>query len=122
MELKMIPGTFTVCKILDPSQADLTDAYCFLCKTDTELSLVCRTQQVPAQTLEREDGWRAIRIQGKLDFSLVGVLSHIAGILAEKQIGVFAVSTFDTDYFLIKSADFQPALQALRLGGHRILS
>ena len=122
MELKIIPGTFTVCKISDPSQADLTNPYCFLCKTDTELSLVCRTQRVPAQTLEREDGWRAVRIQGKLDFSLVGVLARITGVLAEKQISVFAVSTYDTDYILTKSADFQPALQALRLGGYRILS
>lgn len=120
MELKIIPGAFTVCKISDPSQADLTDAYCFLCKTDAELSLVCRTQRAPAETLEREDGWRAFRIQGKLDFSLVGVLARITVILAQRQIGIFAVSTFDTDYILTKAADFHPALKALREEGYRI--
>ena len=120
MELKIIPGNFTICKIEDVSAADFDDAYCFLSKTDAELSLVCRTARVPANTLEREDGWRAFRIQGKLDFSLVGVLARISEILARNKIGIFAVSTFDTDYILTKAADFDRALSAMREEGYKI--
>lgn len=113
MELKVIGQRFTVCKIKDLSQVDFDDAFCFVGKTDEELSLVCATDRTPAETLEREDGWRAFRIQGVLDFSLVGILAKISSVLAENRIGLFAVSTFNTDYILTKEADFQRALEVL---------
>ena len=65
---------------------------------------MCITDNVPANVTERDDGWKAFRIQGILDFSLIGILSRIAGILAENEIGIFAVSTFNTDYILTKKA------------------
>ena len=96
MELHVIGETFTVCQISDPTQVDFTSPYYFLGRTDEELSLVCPTDRVPASATQREDGWRAFRIQGVLDFSLIGILSPIANILAENRIGIFAVSTFNT--------------------------
>lgn len=121
MEVERVEGEFTVCKVEDWSQVDLDDPLCFAGRTDRERSLVCRTERVPDNTLEREDGWRAFRIAGKLDFSLIGVLSELTGILAGAGIGVFAVSTYDTDYILVRSGDLDRALDALASSGHNIL-
>lgn len=121
MELKVLEPEFSVCKIEMLSQVDFAEEYCFLGKTDEELSLVCRTQRVPAQTLEREDGWRAFRIQGELDFSLIGILAKISAVLAEHQIGIFVVSTYNTDYVLTKQENFERALTALERVGYSIL-
>lgn len=120
MELHVIGETFTLCQISDPTQVDFTSPYYFLGRTDEELSLVCPTDRVPASATQREDGWRAFRIQGVLDFSLIGILSPIANILAENRIGIFAVSTFNTDYILTKSEDFDRALSLLAQNGYRI--
>ena len=58
---------------------------------------MCLTKDVPPNATERDDGWRTFRIQGTLDFSLIGILSEISGILADNKIGIFAVSTYNTD-------------------------
>ena len=100
MEIKKIKGDFTVCKVTDYSQVKMDAEYCFTGKTDEEKSLVCLTEDTPSNTVEREDGWRAFRIQGVLDFSLIGILSKIATLLADAGIGIFAVSTYNTDYIL----------------------
>lgn len=121
MELKRIDSCFTVCKVENYSLTDLEDEYCFTGKTDEEYSLVCRTENVPANTTERDDGWKAFRIQGVLDFSLIGILSKIATILADHKIGIFAVSTFNTDYILVKEENYEPALQALAEAGYEIV-
>lgn len=76
--------------------------YYFIGRSDEENSLVCLTEDVPDNTIIREDGWRAFYIEGVLDFSLVGILSKISTLLAENNIGIFAVSTFNTDYILVK--------------------
>ena len=121
MKIKAIEYDFSVCKVVDYSLADLDSEYVFIGKTDEERSLVCITNEVPANTLEREDGWKAFRIEGVLDFSLIGVLSKICGILAENKIGIFAVSTFNTDYILTKKEQFPSALQALENAGYEVI-
>ncbi len=70
------------------------------------------------ETAAREDGWRAFRIEGVLDFSLTGILSAISGILAENGIGIFAVSTYNTDYILVKAENLVKALDVLREAGY----
>ena len=102
IEIKKIDRDFSICKVTEISEKMLTEEYCFVGKTDEELSLVCLTSKVPQNTIEREDGWKAFRIQGILDFSLIGILAPIANILAENKIGIFAVSTYNTDYILVK--------------------
>ena len=82
-----------------------------------EISLVCRTEDAPQKTLAREDGWRAFRVKGSMDFALVGVLARLAGVLAARGIPIFAVSTFNTDYVLVKEADFDRALACLAEAG-----
>lgn len=122
MEIRRIPGDFTVCKVKDFSQVDLEAAYCFTGKTDGEKSLVCRTEDVPGNTVEREDGWRCFRIEGVLDFSLIGILAEISTLLAEESIGIFAISTFNTDYIFVKREREMDALGKLCRNGYDILT
>ena len=121
MELEKIPYSLTVCKVPDISYIDVTAGFYFIGKTDEELSLVCRTEDAPAHTIERDDGWKGFRIEGPLDLSLVGVLSKLSAVLAEQGIGIFAVSTFDTDYVLVKKENFGRALGALSGAGYTVL-
>lgn len=121
MEIKTIGREFSVCKIKDVSEVDFTKEFCFLGKTDEELSLVCITKDAPENTVEREDGFRAFRIQGVLDFSLIGILSRISTLLADNNIGIFAVSTYNTDYILTKEGDFSKALEVLSKSGYDIV-
>ena len=121
MELKRIDYHFSVCKVKELSGTDLTQEFCFVGKTDEEISLVCLTVAVPEHTTEREDGWKAFRIQGVLDFSLIGILAKISAILAENKIGIFVVSTYNTDYVLVKEADYERALCALAQAGYTIV-
>ncbi len=95
--------------------------FCFIGKTDEELSLVCITENVPDNTIEREDGWKGFRIQGVLDFSLIGILSKISGILADNKIGIFAVSTYNTDYVLMKAENFERAMDVLAQEGYQVV-
>ncbi|MBE5779692.1 MAG: ACT domain-containing protein [Clostridiales bacterium] len=120
MVLKVLPHRLTVCKVADISAIDLSCPLCFAAKTDEEVSLVCPAEHVPTETLEREDGWRAFRIEGVLDFSLIGILARISSVLAENQIGIFVVSTFNTDYILIKEENLSKGLKALKTGGYSI--
>ncbi len=120
MEIKKIDHDFSVCKVEDYSFVDLDTEYSFIGKTDEEKSLVCLTEDVPPNVTEREDGWRAFRIQGILDFSMIGVLSGISRLLAENGIAVFVISTFNTDYILTRKEDYPKALEVLGNAGYII--
>jgi len=121
MELIKLPHDLTVCKVADIADIDLSAGFYFIGKTDEELSLVCRTEDTPSRTLQREDGWKGFRIQGILDFSLIGILSALSGILARHGIGIFAVSTFNTDYILVKREQFEYALEVLSAEGYTVV-
>ena len=120
MEIKVIEGAFSVCKLSNIGQARMEDDLYFLGRTDEEISLVCRTESIPGDTVSREDGWRVFRIQGELDFSLIGILAGISAVLAENRIGIFVVSTYNTDYVLTKADDFERALGLLESRGYGI--
>lgn len=120
MEIKIIAKDFSVCKVEDFSQINLEEEFCFIGKTEEERSIVCETNNVPLNTTQREDGWKAFRIQGTLEFSLIGILAKIATILAEEKIGIFAISTYNTDYILTKTENFQRAVETLEKKGYRI--
>lgn len=121
MEIKKINYQFSVCKVKDFSLVDLEDEYCFVSKTDEENSLVCKTGNIPSNVTKRDDGWKAFRIQGVLDFSLIGILSKISNLLADNEIGIFAISTYNTDYILTKESNFEKALEVLSNGGYKIV-
>ena len=121
MEIKRLDHSFSVCKVKDYSEVDFDGEFCFLGKTDEEYSLVCITENVPDNVIERDDGWNAFRIQGVLDFSLIGILSRISTLLAENQIGIFAISTYNTDYILTKKVNYDRALTLLSDAGYKIV-
>lgn len=120
MEIRVITEEFSICKLKDYSKVDLNRPFVFTGSTDEERSLVCPTPEVPSDTLERSDGWMAFRIEGVLDFSLVGILARISDILAKGGIGIFAVSTFNTDYILTKSDRLGEALRLLSASGYNV--
>ena len=120
MKIKKLPYALSVCKVADISTVGLNDDFFFVGKTDEEISLVCKTEDVPSETTAREDGWKGFRIEGVLDFSLIGILSKISTILAENKIGIFAVSTYNTDYILVKEENFERALNVLSEAGYEI--
>ena len=120
MELKTIPYRFTVCKLMSVGDLPSCIDFCFTAKTDEEISLVCKTEDVPEKTLVRDDGWKGFRIEGVLDFSLIGILSKISAILAENKVGIFAVSTYNTDYIFVKEENFDKAINALKDNGYDV--
>lgn len=121
MEIKMLEQEFAVCQVRDYTQVNWAAEFCFTGKTDEEYSLVCATGDVPANVIRRDDGWKAFRIQGVLDFSLVGILSKIAALLAENGVPIFAISTYNTDYVLTKAEHYEKALDVLRQAGYIIV-
>lgn len=121
MEIKKLNQDFSVCQMKDYSLTNLDSEYCFIGKTDEEKSLVCITSEVPENTIQRDDGWKAFRIQGVLDFSLIGILAKIATVLADNGISIYAVSTYNTDYVLIKKENYQKALEVLQTTGYKII-
>lgn len=121
MEIKVLEQDFTVCQVADYSQVNWAAEFYFTGKTDEEYSLVCATGDVPANVIRRDDGWKGFRIQGVLDFSLVGILSKIAALLAENSIPIFAIFTYNTDYVLTKAEHYEKALDVLGHAGHMIV-
>lgn len=118
---KRLPGTLAICR-LSPNQEIPPWVWknrTFLSVTCTadELSIVCPDSAVPAD-VQCEKGWGAIKVQGPLDFSLTGILVSLAGSLAASSIPIFAVSTFDTDYILVKEQNLLQAKEVLERNGH----
>ena len=121
MELKKLPYSFTICKLTDASDINFKSEFCFFSRTDQEISLVCKTVDTPKNIIKREDGWRGFRIEGILDFSLIGILSKISTILAENKIGIFVVSTYNTDYVFVKDNSYEKAMNILSDAGYTIV-
>ena len=121
MKLRVIDGSFSICQVEEVSTGLLGSPFCFIGKTDEELSLVCPTGDVPADTLARDDGWRMFGVVGAMEFSLVGVLASLSKALADAGVGIFAVSTYNTDYILVKAEQLLRAIEALRQAGYDVV-
>lgn len=116
MRLSILSDEFTVCKLPEGERMPQAQ-WCFSGITQAERSLVCPTAMVSAHTLAREDGWRGFYVdEGMLDFNLIGILADISGILARAKVGIFVVSTFNTDYIFVKQ--LETAVQALSEEGY----
>lgn len=114
MNLKILSTDFSVCKIKNIKNINFEDEFVFVGKTDEELSLVCSTKYIPKDCIECENDWKGFRIEGILDFSLVGILAKISSILADNEISIFAISTYNTDYILLKADKFDKAIEILK--------
>lgn len=102
-----------------PTWASNARGFRSITSTGDELSIVCDSSAVPPGVL-CEAGWRAFKIAGPLDFALTGILASIAGPLAEAGVSIFAISTYDTDYVLVKETNVGKAVLVLHAAGHRI--
>ncbi len=121
LQLQVIPETFSICQVENYRRIDIDRPFVFTGSTDEEKSLVCPVNMVPDSTLERSDGWKMFRICGQLDFSLIGILAELSDVLARAEIGNSAISTYNTDYLLVKDKDYRKALKALDRAGYRVL-
>jgi len=124
LTLQELPGIFAVCR-LGPDATVPAWAWqgplVSVTRTMDELSIVCAEATVPPDGVQVERGWRAFRVAGRLDFALVGILARLTAPLAEAGVSVFALSTFDTDYLLVRAADVDRAAEALRAAGHTVV-
>ena len=122
LNLKPLPQDLAICR-LDPDRPvpeNLMQApFYSITRTAQELSVVCPESAVP-QNARAERGWKALKVEGPLDFATTGVLASLTGPLAEAHVSVFALSTYETDYLLIRSTDVTAAISALRAAGHSI--
>lgn len=115
LTLKLLPDKFGICKLDTQATVPLwalKASFFSITRTNDELSIVVTEQVIPAD-VQAEKGWRALKVEGVLDFSLTGILYSIAKPLAEAQISIFAISTFNTDYILIKEQNLERAKKAL---------
>lgn len=125
MKLLLQEDRFAICQL--PAEAELPEwltqapGVVATVRSREELSLVCREDVVPAE-VRQEKGWRAFMVEGPLDFGLTGVLAAIAGPLAVAGISIFALSTFHTDYVLVKEDKLEAATKALSAAGHNVVS
>ena len=116
--LEVLPGNYLICRF-DPGEPVPEWAggeFVSVTRTRDELSIVCRDEEVPAD-VQSEPGWRSLRIAGTLDFSLVGVIARITTVLADTGVSVLVISTFDTDYFLVRDIDLERGVKALLEAG-----
>lgn len=120
LELKQLNRDFSVCKLRDLEHVDLNRDFTFIAKTDDELSLVCETQYVLPSPIAVEHGWKALKICGVLDFSLIGIIAKISGILADEDIPVFVISTYNTDYILLKDENYIKATLILQKNEYQL--
>lgn len=127
MNLSVLPGTMAVLKLNSsksiPNWAFENKDFISITYTAEELSIVCSEEIVPsdAGNMEISKEWRCIKVEGPLDFSLTGILSSLTSPLAEAKISIFAISTYNTDYLLVKSDTLEQTLQIFSEHGHSII-
>jgi uncharacterized protein len=123
LRLSLLIGHMSVCRLNPAAEIQdwaMASGFLSITRTEDELSVVCPEEAVP-EDARSEDGWRVLRLEGPFEFSEVGVLSSVVGPLAEADVSVFAVSTYDTDYVLVKAEQLEAAVSALRARGHEVL-
>jgi hypothetical protein len=122
LRLEVLPGVLAVCR-LDADEPlpewALSSSFLSITRTSDELSVVCSHETVPPE-IQCEQGWRCLRVEGPLDFSEIGILAALSSVLAAAGVSLFAISTFDTDYLLVKEGDLQRAVTGLGEAGHHI--
>jgi hypothetical protein len=122
MTLDVLPGVYAICQLSAnaplPSWA-ARSAFASITRSASELSIVCGSEQVPPDVLAQR-GYRGLAVRGPLDFSLVGIMATLAGVLAAASVSIFVVSTYDTDYLFVREIDFDRATAALRSAGHTV--
>lgn len=120
--LEVSPESFAICRLA--AQAPVPNwakagAFLSVTRTAEELSIVCEERHVPAD-VKHDPGWRCLKLAGPFDLNLTGVLASVLEPLAAAGVSIFALSTFDTDYVLVRNAQLEKTIGALRRAGHRV--
>lgn len=116
MTLEVLEKNYVICKLKRVTKVPEDVEFFSLTATDKEISLVCEQSKAPKDSIV-ETGFRAMRIKGILDFSLTGIMAWISGILAQAGISIFTVSTYDTDYVLVREEDLEQSITVLKNKG-----
>jgi hypothetical protein len=119
MNLSILPDLLAICRLApeeDVPEWAMLGEFVSITHTSDELSIVCAQEDVPPDVKAYRD-WQALKVEGPLDLALTGVLASLADPLAEAQINLFVVSTFDTDYLLVKRYNLARACEVLRQAG-----
>ncbi len=124
LTLVLLPQKYAVCR-LDPNGhippwALIGDDFISLTRTKSELSVICLEENVPLEGTKAERGWRCLRVEGRFDFSAAGIHVSLAIPLAESNISVLAIATYETDHLLIKEGEVEHAIRVLTQSGHRV--
>ena len=122
MDLSLLAGEFSICR-LNPG-CEIPDwssgpGFYSISRTGSELSVICLSERVP-EGIEKETRWRAIQVEGPLAFDQIGVLAGLLNPLADAQIPILTVSTYETDYVFVKSGVLSKTLRVLRKAGYQV--
>ena len=121
--LSILPETLAICRLEKDSPIPewvLTASFFSITRTDRELSIVCTQLNIP-EGVKHEDGWRCLKVEDTLDFSLTGVIASLTMPLAFEGISVFVLSTHDTDYLLVRERSLDKAASVLSQNGHLVI-
>lgn len=119
LTLSVLPDEYAVCRLAPDAAAP--DHWLSITRTPDELSVVCLTERAPANAERVESGWRILKLHGPFDFALTGILASVLTPLAAARVPIFALSTFDTDYVMVKAVDLDRAVAALTSARHRFV-
>lgn len=121
MDLQIIKGDFSVCKVKELDTSILNNVYTFVSITDQEISIICQTKYVPENTITVAHGWSCFRIAEDASFEKYGMIAFLSKIIADLKTSILVVGTFDTDYILIQDQRFEEAVNALEQNGCKFL-
>ena len=122
LTLHLLPGEFAACRLLPSESVPAwvgASGFSSITRTADELSIICAASFVPAG-LKAERGWRLFKFQGPFEFTATGILTAVLAPLADAKVGILALSTFDTDYLLVKTSHLDDAVRALVAAGHTV--
>lgn len=124
MNLTLLKGRYTYCRLNPtekvPNWAYADKTFCSISYTKDELSIACQETVVPSD-IKQDNGWRVFKVAGPLDMGLIGILASLTAPLAKAEVSIMAVSTFETDYLMVKEVKVETALKALRSAGHTVV-
>ena len=121
MNIKVFDYRFSIIKVDNINNIDINKEFFFYSKTDKEISIVCKEEDEVKEYKEISRRWKCFRIEGTLDFSLIGIIKKISTILANNNIGIFVVSTYDTDYIFVKEENLDKTLVLLKENNYEII-
>ena len=121
MKILLLRDNLSIFQVYSVEDLDLSIKPLHIGVTNDEISVIAPTNTVPSITINRNDGWKMFKVEGVLDFSSVGSVSSISSVLAQAKLSIFSVSTYNTDYILVKNNNLDKAIKALNAAGLEVI-